>query len=103
MRRGGGCAGDRLFGVDDEVQEHLLELGEHGQRLLRRLLVDDELDLLLVQPALAELDDRRDDLAHRGRRGHGALLAAEAREVADDAARAGALLADEREVVAHVG
>ena len=54
---------DRLLGVDDEVQHHLLELGEDRKRGLRRLLVDVEADALLSKRRCRSSIDRRDDVA----------------------------------------
>ena len=62
MRRSSAVGGDdRLLGVDDEVEQHLLEIGEHApeSRASRRSSTH-ERDLLIVQTPLAELDHRRD-------------------------------------------
>ena len=98
---------DRLLGVDDEVQHHLLQLGHHRQHVLLGRVLDAQLDVLALEAPLPELGDRRDDVGQPDRRGVAGLLPREQREVADDAAGAGALLLNQDEIALdafrHVG
>ena len=76
-----------LLGVDDEVQQHLLDLvavGEH-LRQARRERVDDRdvRDALLVRAQRQRLAHDLVDVHHRPRR---LTLAREGQQVADDAA-----------------
>ena len=61
---------DRLLRVDDEVQRHLLDLGEVGVHLPFGLHVDAERDPAGVEIAAAKLHHLVDDLAEvdEGRR-----------------------------------
>ena len=72
---------------------------QHRQHVLRRLVLDAQLDVLGLEAPLPQLGDRRDDVdqAHSGAASPG-LLPGEQREVADDAAGARALLLDQPQV-----
>ena len=94
---------DRLLGVDDEVERHLLDLGEVRVHLARRQRLDVERDRRVIEIAPAKLDHLRDDLAQIDERRRPGLLAAESRQVADDFARAAALDLDERDFLERFG
>src|SRR5262245_43861197 len=92
---------DRLLRVDDEVERDLLQLGKDGHYRTCGLAVDEQLDVLGLQTALAQLGDRRDDVADPDLRGLARLLPREQREIADDPAGARALALNQAEVVVH--
>jgi hypothetical protein len=71
---------DRLLGVDGEVQDDLLQLGEDRHHHAPRSLVDIDVDIQLFELALAQLEHGRDDVAQPDRR-RLRHLAAEARQV----------------------
>ena len=94
---------DRLLRVDDEVQRDLLDLGEVRVDLARRRELDIERDRQVVEIAPPQLDDLGDHLAQIDERRRTRLLAAEARQVADDLAGAAALGLDEGDLLERFG
>ena len=54
---------NRLLRVDDEVQDDLLQLGQHRHHRLRGRVLDLQLDVLGLETTLSKLRDGGDDLA----------------------------------------
>src|SRR5262245_17596661 len=90
---------DRLLRVDHEIQRDLFDLGEVRIDLARRRELDVERDRRVVEIAPPQLDDLADDLAEVDEGGRPRLLAAEARQIADDLAGPAALRLDERDLL----
>ncbi len=92
-----------LLGVDDEVQQHLLQLvrvGEHLRQARRERGQDGDVrDALLVGAQRQRLLDDGVDVHHRAR---GVALAREREQVADDARRAVGLGEDHVEAAARL-
>src|SRR5262249_5544396 len=93
----------RLLRIDDEVEHHLLQLGEARVHPPDRRGLDVERDGRHVEITFAELEDLFDDVAEIDLSGRTALLRAEARQVPDDLAGAAALRLDEGNLVADHG